>query len=221
MSIKVNIRFLIFIGLILLFIFGGKLFAVDAEKIDTFLKKIPLLYSALAFVLLYVIGTFFIWYLKDPLKIVGAVIFGAYISTLLIYIAEIINAYIFFNISSILGRDFVDKHLRGKFKNFYEKVGQMSMGWVFLMRLVPLIPYRILDLSFGLSKFSFRKYLLIILLASPPRIFWIQFILAAVREFSVQKMMVYFLENRIIYFWSLLYCIFAIVIAFRLKKKLK
>lgn len=218
---KINVRFLIFVGFILIFIFGGRFFSIDTERIDAFLGKIPRGYSSLVFILLYVGGTFFLWYLKDPLKIIGAIIFGAYLSTLLIYLAEIINACIFFNISSILGREFVEKHLRGKFKNFYEKLRNMNIGWVFLLRLVPLIPYRVLDLSFGLSKFSFRKYLLIVLLASPPRIFWIQFIVAAVRGFSPQKVMAYFLEDKIIFLWSLLYCIFAIIIAFRLKKKLK
>jgi uncharacterized membrane protein YdjX (TVP38/TMEM64 family) len=211
----------VFLGLILAFLVLGRIFSIDAEKIDAFLGRIPFTYSCLAFILLYVVGTFFLWHLKDPLKIVGAIVFGAYVSTFLIYVAEIINAYIFFNISSILGKDFVDRSLRGRFKSFYEKLEDLHMGWVFMLRAVPLIPYRILDLSFGLSRFPFKKYIIVVLLASPPRIFWIQFIVAAIKGISPAKMMEYFLNNKVVFVWSWIYLIFALIVAFKLKRKLK
>ena len=185
---KPYIRFLIFLVLIAALIFMGKFLSIDKETIDCFLSRIPLAYSIFAFVFLYVIGTFLIWNLKDILKIVGAILFGAYLSTLLIYIAEIVNAYIFFNLSHVLGKSFMDRFLKGKLKGSYEKLGTLDLKSVFLLRAVPLIPYRILDLSFGLSKFPFRKYLFVVLIASPPRIFLFQFPLAAMKEFSVEKM---------------------------------
>jgi len=193
--------------------------SIDSGKIDNFFKQIPLGLSGLVFVLLYIVGTFFLWHLKSPLKIVGAVVFGAYLSTLLIYLGEIINAYIFFNISHFLGKDFVERKLRGKFKNFYEKIEDMNMGWLFLLRVVPLIPYRILDLSFGLSNFPFRKYLIIVLIASLPRIFFIQFILAAIRGFSIEAMSQYFMDNMVICWVLFFYYMLGIVVAFKIKQK--
>lgn len=217
---KTYLRFFIFIALIVGFIVLGNAFSIDAEAIDDFFDKIPVFYSALAFILFYIIGTFFLWHLKDPLKIVGALVFGAYLSTFLIYLAEIVNAYIFFNLSNILGKDFVEQKLRGRFKGFYERLEGMNLGWAFLLRAVPIVPYRVLDLSFGLSKFPFRKYILVVLLASPPRIFWIQFILAGVRGFSYEAMTAYFLSNRLVFILSLVYIVFSVIIAFRIKKKL-
>ena len=91
-----QIRFIVFLIALTILLVLGNFFAIDQAKIDSFFKTIPLGFSSLAFIIFYIIGTFFLWYLKDPLKLIGAVIFGAYISTILIYIAEIVNAFIFF-----------------------------------------------------------------------------------------------------------------------------
>jgi len=216
-----RVRFLVFIALIVGSIALGQYFSIDQAKINQFLEGIPIGYASLIFIFLYVVGTFLLWYLKDPLKVIGAILFGAYLSTLLIYIAEIINAYIFFNISHILGQDFVERNLKGRFRRFYERLENINIGWIFMLRVVPLIPYRVLDLSFGLSKVRFRKYLLAILLASIPRIFWIQFILASVRGFSIDAMMAYFMENNTIFLFSLIYLILTAIVAFKIKDRFR
>jgi len=215
------VKFIIFLTLLGLFIFVGRFYSPDIERIDSFLKKVPIAFASFAFTLFYVVGTFFIWYLKDPLKIVGATLFGAYLSTILIYIAEIINAYLFFHISNVLGKDFVEKSLRGKFKNFYKNLENINLGGIFILRVIPLIPYRILDLSFGLSKVPFRRYILAVVLASPLRIFWIQFILAGIRGFSLTKIIEYFSHNIFIFFLSFIYFIVTLIVALKLKKKFK
>jgi len=218
---KFQKRFIIFVSLIAVLFFIGRFSSIDADKVDAVLSKVPLVYSSLIFIVFYIIGTFFLWQLKDPLKIVGAVAFGAYLSTLLIYIAEIFNASIFFGLSRILGKDWVEKSLKGKSKSIYTKLENTSMGWIFALRLIPLVPYRVLDLSFGLSRISFKKYMIAVVLASPLRIFWIQFILAAVKGFSFEKVIAYFMQNQLIFLWSLIYSIFAIILAFAIQKKLK
>ncbi|HEC69419.1 MAG TPA: DedA family protein [Candidatus Omnitrophica bacterium] len=218
---NITLRFIYFILLITGLFILSSTFSIQPQTIDKFLRGTPLFYSCILFVFLYVVGTFFIWYLKDPLKIIGAVLFGAYLSTLLIYIAEIINAVVFFNLSSILGREFVEKKLRGRFKNFYQKLEDINLGWVFLLRFIPLIPYRVLDLSFGLSRVPLKRYLLAVVIASPPRIFWIQVILASVKSLSPQKIIGYFSQYPQIYFLSFLYAVVTLIFAFRLKKIFK
>ncbi|MCF7916255.1 MAG: VTT domain-containing protein [Candidatus Omnitrophica bacterium] len=218
---KPYIRFILFILFIILLVALSQFFSFDYTAIDNFIKQLSPIWAAIIFILFYIIGTFFIWYLKDPLKIVGAICFGAYLSTLFIYLAEIINAYIFFKISKIGGKDFIAKKAKGKSKKIYEKIGKMNLGWIFLLRAIPLIPYRVLDLGFGLSKISFRRYLLVVVLASLPRIFWIQFILASVKDFSWQNLTIYFSKNTMIFWASVVYLLLTIVGAVILKKKTK
>jgi uncharacterized membrane protein YdjX (TVP38/TMEM64 family) len=90
-----------------------------------------------------------------------------------------------------------------------------------LIRVIPLVPFRILDLIFGLTKLPFRKYFFVVILASLPRIFWLQFILAGVKELSINKIIFYFMENRIIFIFSLIYFIFSGIVVFKIRKKLK
>ncbi|RKY35103.1 MAG: hypothetical protein DRP69_02725 [Candidatus Duberdicusella sinuisediminis] len=97
----------------------------------------------------------------------------------------------------------------------------MNLGWVFLLRFIPLIPYRVLDLSFGLSRVPLKRYLLAVVIASPPRIFWIQVILASVKSLSPQKIIGYFSQYPQIYFLSFLYAVVTLIFAFRLKKIFK
>jgi len=218
---KPAVRFMLFLVLMAVLMYIGQFNPFDQEKIDNFLEGTPIVYASILFVLLYIIGTFFLWYLKDPLKIVGALVFGAYLSTFLIYCSEIVNAFIFFKLSRTLGKEFIEKSLKGRFKKFYERLETFNLGWVFVLRGVPLIPYRVLDLSFGLSKYSFKKYFAAVLLVSLPRIFLIQFPIAAMRGFSVDGLMQYFLDNPLIFKIYFAYFFVAVILAFCIKRKIQ
>lgn len=169
---KSKIKFLFLITAIILIWYLGRFFRIDSAGIESSLKRLPLLFSGILFVLLYCIVTFFILLSKDIFKFMGAVLFGAYLSTIMLLIAEIINACILFNLSRYLGRSFVEKSLRGKYNNLDERLGKgLSFLWLFLFRAVPLIPFRFLDLACALTRVSFRRYLVAVIFGSPLRIF--------------------------------------------------
>ena len=87
---------------------------------------------------------------------------------------------------------------------------------------MPLIPYRVLDLLTGLTSFSFLQYFIIVVIGSPLRIFWIQYILAGVGVAIFKNpaaLVDYMTTNKIIFAWSLVYLILVIVVGFRLKFK--
>jgi len=188
-------RFLAFVFFLLIVVVIGVTFSIDEAKINSLFENFSIGYAALIFVLLYTVGTFAFWTLKEPLKVVGGILFGAYISTLLIYIAEIINGIVFFKLSRLWGKDFVERKVGGGFKRFYERLEGIRLFKLMLFRANPLIPYRVFDVGVGLSRISLRKFLLAIFVASPPRIFWLQFPLAAMRGFSVEKLLTYFEQN--------------------------
>jgi len=217
---KGYVRFIIFILLIVILIFISKYFSIDKEKMDAYFKKIPPVYSSLMFIALYVASNFFVT--GDPkeiLKLVSVFVFGVYLSTLLIFIAEIINASLFFHLSRFFGEDFMDKYLKGKFKKVYEKLGQLNLNWVFMLRLNILIPYRVLDICFGLSKISFRKYLAAVLIVSLPRIFFLQYIVGVIGNFSFGNIMNMQMHPAVAFLF-VLYFIFSIIVIFKTKKRL-
>ncbi|MFA7114189.1 MAG: VTT domain-containing protein [Candidatus Omnitrophota bacterium] len=223
-----------------IFFYFGRTLHFSIENIHFFLNKIPSVYLYLFFVGFYVVGTFIVWHLKDILKIVGALLFGALGSSLLIYLAEIINAYIFFKIAEWGGKDYISKNVQGRFKKIYYKLKAFNIIWLFILRSVPLIPYRVLDMSFGFSGYSFSRYMLVVVFASFPRIFWIQFILSSLRGFSPDTFSVcfsgnifscmpkiviglqsYFMEHALITILSFLYFMVAFVVFFLAGRKMK
>lgn len=217
-----KIKFLIFILSILLVWYLGIFFHLDTAPIENSLKKFPLLYSGFIFIILYVVVTFFIWLAKDILRLMAAVLFGAYLSTLFIWIAETLNAFILFYLARYLGRGFVENQLKANRSNLDDRLGRINFFWLFMFRATPLFAFRFLDLSAGLTKMSFKKYLLAVVFGSPLRIFWLQFILAGVGKSIFNRpeaLTEYLLRNKAILFSSLVYILLVIAVVSKLKVK--
>ena len=202
----------------------GRFFHLDTEAIARSLEKLPVLLSVIAFVGLYVIVTFFIWLSKDIFRFVAALLFGPYLSTLLVWSAETINAFILFHLARNLGRDFVQNYLKGSLKDLDEKLTQTNFFWLFMFRAVPLMPFRFLDLGVGLTKIPFKKYLPAVVLGSPLRIFWLQYVLAGVGKSIFNNpyaLSEYLLSNKVLFIFSLAYVGLVILVAWKIKIKEK
>ncbi len=174
-------KFLSLLAVLFLFIILGRYFNFDPEYYRNALSKFPVVLSGLIFVFLYVLTTTFIWMgPKDAFRVAGAVLFGPYISTVFVWIGEILNAAILFFLSRNLGQEFVQEKFKIKTGNIDKVKKESSALSVLALRLNPLVPFRFLDLGYGLSRVSFRKYFIVIVIASLPRIFWLQYILSGV-----------------------------------------
>lgn len=176
-------RFLLFIAFLIGLWFLGKAFHLDLDKVHAWLAQYPLWISGVCFIVIYVGITTLLWIgTIDFFRTTAALLFGPYWSTLFVYIAEIFNACILFMISRKLGREFVEHkfHLKGKDLEYTK--GDSGFWWALALRMNPLVPFRFMDLGFGLTKLSFIKYFWVVVLGSPARIFWLQFILAGVGE---------------------------------------
>ena len=218
---KNKLKFLIFILLIAALLFIGKRFNLDIDQIKGFLARFPLWVSGLLFVTLYVIVTFFFWLSKDIFRIAAALLFGPAVSTLFVFISETINAVVLFHFSRFLGRGFVKESLRGKFKSLDEKISKAGLGWLFLFRGVPLVPFRFMDMAAGLTDIPFRKYFLVVIVASPLRIFWLQFILSAVGSAALTNFQVtarYLMSNKPAFIFTFVYLLLMILVAMKLKE---
>jgi len=222
-QVKNLANFLFLILILFLSWWSGRYFKIDTEYFRGIFLKFPVVFSGLAFVLLYVVLSFFVWFVKDILKAVGALVFGAILSSLLVYTAEMINAVILFNLSHFLGRDFVKNQLKGNLAGLDERVSKFGFWGMFTLRIVPLLPFRFLDIAAGLTRISFREYYLACLLGSGLRIFWLQFILSAIGLGvfkDVNLVTEYFLSNPVILLFSLAYLVASIILGIFLRKKL-
>jgi uncharacterized membrane protein YdjX (TVP38/TMEM64 family) len=197
-------------------------FPAYAGHIRNILNNFPLLYSSLIYVILYVVVTFFIFFSKDAFWLMGALVFGAGLSALLISVAEVINAFILFSLSRKLGRGFIEKNSPAKYRNFDEKLGHISFAWLLVFRVAPLIPYKFMDLSAGLTKIDIRKYLAAAALGTPFKMFWIQYIISGVGRgvlYDPRAVAEYFLHNKIILVSGLFYLILVVLAVIKMRSK--
>jgi len=215
-------KFLLLVIFMSLIWFLGRHFNLSAEKFQEGLEKFPVFYSGAIFIILYVFFTFFIWLSKDVFRFSAAFLFGAYLSTLFVLVAEIINAFVLFHISRYMGREFIAAYLEGKYRGLDEKLGRIDFLSLFVLRAVPLIPFRFLDLASGLTGISFRRYFLAAVFGSVLRIFWLQYILAGVgreafsRPYAVVE---YFLRHKGIFAFSFIYLILVVFLGVKMKKE--
>jgi len=154
----------------------GRFFYFEADSAKQYFTRFPIGISSAVFVAAYVVLSAVIWVgPKDALRLAAAFVYGPYISTVLVTAGEMINLLVMFGMSRKLGRPFVAQCLRGRMRQVDQAIAESRYGTIFLLRLLVLFPLRFLDLGFGLTKISLTKYFLISLLATPPRIFVVQF----------------------------------------------
>ncbi len=211
-------NFLKFICLLIFIVvswFYGKALGLDVVGFLFFFDQTPPVRSAVLFIGGYVLITLVAWLAKDFMKIAGAMVFGAFLSTLLIWIAEMINAFILFTLSRYLGRDFVKKYVfQGRLSRLDDRLGRIGAGELFLLRALPVVPFRFLDVAAGLTKIPFYFYFIWIALASPVRIFWVQFILVGVGDSlfnDPRVLVVYLMEHQFLCMVSFVYFIISLV----------
>lgn len=210
-----GLKFILFLIILTVCWYLGRVFDVDVAYYQGILARYPLALSGLIFVVLYVVTTTFIWFgPKDVLRISSAILFGAYVSTVFVWVGEMINSAIMFYLSRVLGREYVQQRLRIKAGELDKMKGDSSFLGVTAWRINPLIPFRLMDLGYGLTRISFKKYFCAIVVVSFFRILWLQFILAGIGTSlfqDISAMLDYFLANPVVVRYSGIY--FLVVIA--------
>jgi len=126
-----------------------------------------------------------------------------------------INAAVMFHLSRILGREYVQQKFRVRSQELDRMKDNSSFLGVFAWRINPLVPFRLMDLGFGLTKISFRKYFIVIFGISFFRILWLQFIIAGIGVNllkDIGAMQEYFYSNPKIIYYSVVYFLAVIVV---------
>ena len=204
-----NFRFLLFLVIIVLCFILGQYFHPDLEYLRHFFKQFPPVISGFIFVVSYVVITFFIWFgPKDVFRILAALLFGPYVSTLYVWLAEIGNVFVLFHFARKLGQEFIVNKFNLDKGRLEKTKGNTGFLWVMALRMNPLFPVRFLDLSFGLSTIPFKKYLTVSIISTLPRIFWLQYIIAGIGEGifeGAEKMMEFLLANPFLIKYSFIY----------------
>ncbi len=111
----------------------------------------------LVYIAIYVIGVI-VSFSGLILTVSGGLIFGTVKGTILNVIASNIGANLAFLIGRYLGRDFVDKLAKGKLKSIDDKIGKNGFMTILRLRLIPVVPFNLLNYASGFSKVKYRDY---------------------------------------------------------------
>lgn len=209
-------HFLLFVTLIITLWLLGRALNIDLVEVRLWLSQYPLWLSGSLFVLIYVGLTTVLWIgTIDFFRISAALLFGPYWSTLFVYTAEIANASILFLLSRKMGRQFVEERFHWQSQDAKYAPKNAGFWTAFVLRINPLVPFRFMDVGFGLTKMPFRVYFYAVICGSLLRIFWLQYVIAGMGQAVLKNpeaMMEYFRDNVIALVVSWVY--FLIVIIF-------
>jgi uncharacterized membrane protein YdjX (TVP38/TMEM64 family) len=95
-----------------------------------------------------------------PLSLAGGYLFGGLWGTVYTVIGAGTGATLAFLLARFLGREFVGKILKGKVQALDEGIAGHGLQVVFFLRLVPLMPFNLLNYAAGLSRVSLRHYVI-------------------------------------------------------------
>ncbi len=97
---------------------------------------------------------------KAVLTAAGGALFGLWVGTGLALAGALLGAVISFGIGRLLGRDAVDRLIRGRLARVDALLADHSLSAVLIVRLVPLVPFIAINYASGLSGVRFRPYVL-------------------------------------------------------------
>jgi uncharacterized membrane protein YdjX (TVP38/TMEM64 family) len=150
-------------------IFGVVLLGgINQKDLQLWLQQMGV-WAPIIYILIYSIATIFILP-STPLNLTGGAIFGSVWGTIWTSIAAILAAVLSFIFSRTIGRKLVEQKLAGKWENIDREMHQGGFFYMFAIRLLPLIPYGIVNFAAGLTSIKFRDYFLGTLLGTVPGI---------------------------------------------------
>ncbi len=158
---RLVVLLLLVAGVIALFRYGSVGEYFTQEYLQSLLEKFGFWQSALLFVIFYAVATM----LAVPgtiLTVMGGVIFGSLVGTLLIVTGATIGASGAFFISRFFARDFIADKFAGKawFIKLEKGVEEEGLYFVLFMRLVPIFPFNGINFATGLTNVKFKDYLI-------------------------------------------------------------
>ena len=97
---------------------------------------------------------------KALITAAGGVLFGLWVGAGLSLAAALVGAVISFGLGRLLGREAVDRLIRGRLARVDAVLADHGLSAVLIVRLVPLVPFIAINYASGLSGVRFRHYVL-------------------------------------------------------------
>ncbi len=152
----------IVIGLIfLVIIYKRYLSNITAQNIRAWISTFGV-FAPIAYMFVWALLPIF-FFPVPVLALAGGLSFGLIEGTVFTLIGAIINSSLMFIIAKVLAKDMVRNYLEKKlpekwWKIFMESEGRQGFIIIFICRLIPIMPYNVINYAAGLTNISFLNY---------------------------------------------------------------
>ena len=140
---------------------------IDVTLVANWLDQHPLI-SPLLFMAFYVVMTM-VFFPASLLSLMGGALFGPFWGIIYNQTFAMLGATLNFLTSRYLSGDLLEKHLSKRLKHMKEGVESKGWRFVLLIRLVPGIPFSILNYALGLTRIHLLHYVTVTFICLLPR----------------------------------------------------
>ncbi|MGB6297647.1 MAG: TVP38/TMEM64 family protein [Rivularia sp. (in: cyanobacteria)] len=131
---------------------------IKPEQLQESLKQAGI-WAPIIYIALYILATILIMP-STALNLTGGAIFGLWLGTLWTSIAAITAAVISFIYSRSFARKALAKNLARNWQRMDAEVARGGIFYIIAIRLLPIIPYGLVNFAAGLTSVSFKDYFL-------------------------------------------------------------
>lgn len=150
---------LVFVVCVLLTALGAYwLGGLDAETVQRWLERAGI-WAPILYVVLYTVGTLLLLP-STPLNLSGGALFGTLEGTLWTSLGAIVAAIVAFAFTRTIGRDWMARRLAGRWQALDAEIRHGGAFYMFAVRLLPIIPYGLVNFAAGLTAIRVRDYCL-------------------------------------------------------------
>ena len=141
---------------------------IQGEQLTVWLQQMGM-WTPIIYIALYTLGTLLILP-STPLNLAGGAIFGIWWGTLWTTIAAVVAAVVAFAFTRSIGRELIARKMAGRWQAIDAEIRQGGLFYMFAIRLLPIIPYGLVNFAAGLTSISYRDYLIGTILGTVPGI---------------------------------------------------
>lgn len=139
---------------------------IDLGTIEPALRSLGI-WAPVGFVVVYAIGTV-LFFSGALLSLAGGALFGPIWGTVWNLLGATLGATLAFLLARSIAGEWVARRLGGRLRRLVDGVGAEGWRFVALMRLVPLVPFNLLNYALGLTSISLPVYVLASLICMLP-----------------------------------------------------
>ncbi|ERT09655.1 hypothetical protein M595_0297 [Lyngbya aestuarii BL J] len=138
----------------------------NLEHLQTQLQQMGI-FAPILYIFVYTVATILILP-STALNLLGGAFFGVWWGTLWTSIAAITAAIVAFTFTRTVGRKWVKNKLAGRWQVLDAEIHQGGLFYLFAIRLLPIIPYGLVNFTSGLTSISFKDYFIATTLGTVP-----------------------------------------------------